>query len=70
MTDTAPAEPAELLTPQELADRLRVPVATVYAWNYKGTGPAFMKLGRHVRYSRAAVDRWLVEQAGTARQSA
>lgn len=70
MTKPAAVDADELLTPQELADRLRVPVATVYAWNYKGTGPAFLKLGRHVRYLRVEVDRWLAEQTGHGRQSA
>lgn len=70
MTDRPLADASELLTPQELADRCRVPLATVYRWNYTGTGPAFMKLGRHVRYSRSEVDRWLAEQAGATRQTA
>lgn len=70
MTKTAGTEPDELLTPQELADLCRVPLATVYRWNYLGSGPAFMKLGRHVRYLRAEVDRWLAEQTGHGRQSA
>lgn len=69
MTKPAPAEADELLTPQELADRLRVPVGTIYAWNYKDTGPGYLKVGRHVRYLRSEVDRWLAEQTG-GRQSA
>ena len=36
-----------------------MPLKTVYVWNHKGTGPAVTKLGRHVRYSRKAVDEWL-----------
>jgi len=60
----------ELLTPQELADRFKVPLATVYRWNYLGTGPRFHKLGRHVRYSVGDVERWFTEQAAVTRQPA
>ena len=28
------------LTPEEVAERFKVPLATVYAWRYKRTGPA------------------------------
>ncbi len=69
MPKPAAAEPTEFLTPQQLAKLCQVPLATVYRWNYLGTGPAFLKLGRHARYPRSEVDRWLAEQAG-GRQSA
>jgi predicted DNA-binding transcriptional regulator AlpA len=42
-----------------------VPLATVYDWNSKGTGPRYFKAGRHVRYRLADVERWerlLLEQ--------
>ena len=47
------------LTAEELAAEFRVPLKTVYVWNHKGTGPPVTNLGRHVRYSRKAVDEWL-----------
>ena len=47
------------LSPEDLAVELGVPLKSVYVWNHKGTGPAVTKLGRHVRYSRKAVDEWL-----------
>lgn len=53
----------EMLTPEDLAELLRVPVGTVYAWRYKGTGPRGSRVGRHVRYRRADVDAWLAEHA-------
>lgn len=52
----------KLLTPQELADGVGVPLATVYQWRYKGVGPAAIKVGRHVRYRADAVNRWLDSQ--------
>jgi predicted DNA-binding transcriptional regulator AlpA len=46
------------LTAAELAARQGVPVRTVYAWNYMGTGPAYLKHGRSVRYRLADVIAW------------
>jgi excisionase family DNA binding protein len=46
------------LTPQDLADRAGVPLATVYRWNSEGTGPRYMTLGRHARYRLADVLAW------------
>lgn len=54
--------PGEHLSPAELAARLGVPLATIYGWNYTGDGPRYMKLGRHVRYRLADVERWEQEQ--------
>jgi excisionase family DNA binding protein len=53
----------EFLSPEDLAAELRVPLATVYGWRYKGTGPRALKVGRHVRYRREDVDAWLDAQA-------
>lgn len=46
------------LTPEDLAGRMGVPVKTVYDWNSKGTGPRYMKIGRHARYRLADVVAW------------
>ncbi|MBB5140022.1 excisionase family DNA binding protein [Thermocatellispora tengchongensis] len=46
------------LTPEDLAERLGVPKATVYAWNSRGGGPRFMRFGKHVRYKIADVEAW------------
>lgn len=46
------------LTPETLAERVGVPLLTVYAWNSRGGGPRFMKIGRHVRYKLADVIAW------------
>jgi excisionase family DNA binding protein len=43
----------------DLAAWLNVSKRTVYGWNRSGGGPAPTKVGRRVRYSRAAVDEWL-----------
>jgi len=46
------------LTAGDLAEREHVPLATIYQWNSRGTGPRFMKIGRHVRYRLADVVAW------------
>lgn len=56
------------LSPEDLAERLGVPVMTVYAWNSRGGGPRFMKFGKHVRYKVADVEAW--ENAHYAEQAA
>lgn len=59
----------EFFSPETLAEYLDVPVRSVYGWRTTGTGPRGAKVGKHVRYRRSEVDRWLDEQrdkAGTA----
>lgn len=46
------------LSPDALAERMGVPVKTVYAWNHKHSGPRFIKVGKHVRYKLADVIAW------------
>lgn len=48
-----------LLWPDEVAELLGVPVGTLANWRYQGRGPAFAKVGRHVRYRRRDVDAWI-----------
>lgn len=51
-----------LLTEVELADRIRVAVATLRRWRWSGGGPPFVRLGRCVRYDPAHVRAWLGAQ--------
>jgi excisionase family DNA binding protein len=53
---------ADLLSPDEVAALLRVPVKTLAQWRYLGTGPRYAKLGRHIRYRAADLDTWLEAQ--------
>lgn len=48
-----------LLTIEEVAEYLQVPVQTLYHWRYKRTGPRGVRVGRFVRYHRADVEAWL-----------
>lgn len=36
-----------------------IPEATLTAWRYRGIGPKYSKVGRHIRYRKVDVDRWL-----------
>jgi predicted DNA-binding transcriptional regulator AlpA len=53
----------ELLEPEEVSTTLKIPVATLYMWRYRGSGPPAVPLGRHLRYSRRALEEWLRERA-------
>lgn len=52
-----PAPP--LFDERQLADLLNVSVKAVQAWRYKGGGPAFVRLGRAIRYRPNDVEAWL-----------
>lgn len=43
-----------------------VPRRTLGQWRYRGLGPPYAKIGRHVVYRREDVDRWLAEHTKNA----
>lgn len=47
-----------LMPPKTAAVYLGVSVRCLEDWRRKGYGPAFIHLGRHVRYRRSDVDDW------------
>jgi excisionase family DNA binding protein len=51
-----------LLTVEELADYLVVPVATLYQWRYRREGPPGFRVGRYIRYRRTDVEAWIERQ--------
>lgn len=53
----------ELLTIREVADIVRVPIATLRYWRHLGTGPDSFRVGRGVRYWRQDVTTWLEDQS-------
>lgn len=55
-----------LMSVEELAAFLAVPVKTVYKWRAEGSGPRAHKVGRHLRFRRADVERWLDQRADAA----
>lgn len=55
------------LTPEELVAYLKLPSKqTVYQWRTRGYGPPGTKIGKHVRFRREDVDKWMEEQKGAA----
>ncbi len=56
----------DLLAITEVADLVRVPVATLRYWRRLGTGPHSFKVGRSVRYWRTDVLQWLEQRSSDA----
>lgn len=52
---------AAVLTIDELAEYLRIPKSTLYKLAQDGKIPA-QKVGRHWRFRKTAIDRWLEQQ--------
>lgn len=52
-----------LFTTERAAEILHVSPATLVSWRSRGKGPAYVKIGRLVRYQPAEIDRYLDEQA-------
>ena len=53
-------KPSDVLTIEELADYLRIPKSTLYKLVREGKIPS-QKIGRHWRFRKGAIDRWLDE---------
>jgi excisionase family DNA binding protein len=51
-----------LLTAQEVAERLKVPVKTLHQWRKNGWGPQGKKLGVRVVFREKDVDAWIQDQ--------
>ncbi|MDP9116975.1 MAG: helix-turn-helix domain-containing protein [Actinomycetota bacterium] len=45
-----------------MCDWLQVPKQTVYRWRSHGDGPRGFRIGKHVRFEPAEVERWLADQ--------
>lgn len=56
LTQTNDTNGIQPLTESEAATRLGLKVATLRAWRQKGKGPAYVRLGRAVRYLMTDVD--------------
>ena len=56
-----------LLTVEDLATYLDVPVATIYAWRYHRQGPAGFRVGRHLRFRSSDVESWIQDRTAETR---
>ncbi|HEY3609832.1 MAG TPA: helix-turn-helix domain-containing protein, partial [Pseudonocardiaceae bacterium] len=54
----AESRPDRLWSPSDLSAFLIIPEKTLREWRYKGYGPPWRKLGKHVRYEPDAVKSW------------
>lgn len=55
-----------LLTPKEAAQELKVSESFLAKSRMRGTGPAFIQLGRAVRYSRSGLQAYKLSRTRTA----
>jgi excisionase family DNA binding protein len=55
-----------LLTVQDLAAYLGVPVTTLYQWRYRREGPRGFRVGRHLGYQWTDVTEWIEHQIESA----
>lgn len=49
----------ELMTVNEVAEELRLPVSTVRYWRTQGRGPHFFKVGRRLVCKRSDLDAFI-----------
>ena len=57
---------SRLLTVEEVADLLQIPVKTLYTQRYRGTTPGSLgiRVGRYVRFRADVLANWLEDQRG------
>ncbi|KQW45243.1 AlpA family transcriptional regulator [Nocardioides sp. Root1257] len=51
-----------LLSMENLAEYLGVPIATIYDWRVDGKGPRGIRVGRHVKFTTGDVLAWIETQ--------
>ena len=57
-----PQDDDRLMTVEDLAEYLGIPVQTVYKQRSMGTEPPGYPVGRSVRFKRSEVDAWLAKR--------
>ncbi|WP_127501208.1 helix-turn-helix transcriptional regulator [Actinoplanes solisilvae] len=60
MTDS---QSDDLWSIERTAQYLGIPVATLYQWRHRRTGPPGRRVGRYIRYDPAEVRDWYYRQA-------
>jgi excisionase family DNA binding protein len=60
--EQSPDKPRQLLTIEEVATWLKIPVSRLYQWRQNNKGPAVIKVGHSVRYDINTVQAWLDAQ--------
>jgi len=59
----------QLLTVEDLAEYLDVPVATVYSWRHRHNGPPGFRVGRYLRFRWSDVERWIDDRIAQTRHT-
>lgn len=57
-----PSVAERLLSVEELANYLEVPVKTIYTWRHRNTGPKGFRVGKHVRFRWSDVQAWVAQR--------
>lgn len=52
-----------LLTLDEVAEYLNIPIGTLYQWRSRGEAPRGIRVGRHVRVRESELQKWLDDHA-------
>ncbi len=58
----AEASSSTYLTTRQLAELIGISEISLAQWRARGQGPAFIRLGRTIRYARADVDAWITSK--------
>lgn len=59
---TASSSLEPLLSIEQLAEYLGVPVTTIYDWRVDGKGPRGVRVGRYVKFAVSDVREWVAQQ--------
>jgi hypothetical protein len=70
VTPSPTPSPARLMTPADLAEFLQVDTERLSEMRSRGTGPAYVKIGRDVRYAWPAVREWITANTRRATRAA
>ncbi|OZG49903.1 helix-turn-helix domain-containing protein [Bombiscardovia coagulans] len=54
-------ETSELLTPQEVASLLAIPISTLARWRQEQREIAYIRFGKYVRYRREDVNSYITD---------
>jgi hypothetical protein len=57
------------MTPNQLATEFLISIPTLARWRMERTGPAFICVGRRIRYRRRDVEAWLTNRLQRTRQA-
>lgn len=61
-TYTASSSLEPLLSIEQLAEYLGVPVTTIYDWRVDGKGPRGARVGRYAKFAVSDVREWVAQQ--------